>query len=47
MERSAGHFTRRITLPESVEKDAIEAEFHDGVLRMLIPKDKSQKEAPK
>jgi HSP20 family protein len=43
MERSSGHFTRRMKLPESVEKDAIQAEFHDGVLRVLIPKAKSQK----
>jgi HSP20 family protein len=41
MERSSGHFSRRIKLPKSVKNDAIQAEFHDGVLRVLIPKDKS------
>ena len=38
MERSSGHFTRRMKLPESVEKDAIQAEFRDGVLRVILPK---------
>lgn len=38
MERSSGNFTRRIKLPESIAKDAIEAEFHDGVLRVTLPK---------
>ena len=38
MERSSGNFTRRIKLPESIAKDAIEAEIHDGVLRVTLPK---------
>jgi HSP20 family molecular chaperone IbpA len=38
MERSSGHFVRRIKLPESVDKDAIKAEFCDGVLHVIIPK---------
>lgn len=38
MERSSGQFIRRITLPESIEKDGIEAEFRDGVLRVTLPK---------
>ena len=42
MERSSGNFTRRIKLPESIAKDAIEAEFHDGVLRVTLPKLKEQ-----
>ncbi len=47
MERSSGHFTRRMKLPESVDKDAIQAEFRDGVLRVILPKAKAKKgEAP-
>jgi len=40
MERSSGHFMRRIKLPESVDKEAIQAEFRDGVLRVVLPKAK-------
>lgn len=40
MERSSGHFVRRIKLPESVDQSAIRAEFHDGVLRVILPKEK-------
>ena len=43
MERSSGHFTRRIKLPDSVDKDQIRAEFRDGVLRVSLPKVKEQK----
>jgi HSP20 family protein len=38
MERSSGNFTRRIKLPASIDKNAIEAEFHDGVLHVRLPK---------
>ena len=38
MERSSGNFTRQFRLPELIAKDAIEAEFHDGVLRVTLPK---------
>ena len=37
-ERCSGDFTRRLTLPESVEKTRIKAEFADGVLRVVLPK---------
>ena len=40
MERSSGDFMRRIRLPESINKEAIQAEFHDGVLRVVLPKAK-------
>ena len=42
MERSSGHFMRQMKLPESVEKDAIQAEFTDGVLRVILPKIKQK-----
>jgi HSP20 family protein len=43
MERSSGHFMRRMKLPESVNKEAIQATFHDGVLEVTIPKDKARR----
>jgi HSP20 family protein len=47
MERSSGHFVRRMKLPESVDKESIQAEFHDGVLRVTIPKAKHRGEESK
>jgi HSP20 family protein len=47
MERSSGNFVRRMKLPESVDKDAIQAEFHDGVLRVILPKAKEKKRGEK
>jgi len=44
MERSSGNFMRRIKLPESIKKEMIEAEFHDGVLRVILPKVKGKQE---
>jgi HSP20 family protein len=38
MERSSGYFVRQIKLLESVDKNAIKAEFKDGVLRVILPK---------
>jgi HSP20 family protein len=37
-ERRAGHFVRRLRLPTSVNQEQIRTEFHDGVLRVLLPK---------
>ena len=42
MERSSGHFVRQMKLPESVEAKAIQAEFRDGVLRVILPKTKQK-----
>jgi len=42
MERSSGEFMRRIKLPALIDKDAIQAEHHDGVLRVILPKAESQ-----
>ena len=46
MERSSGHFIRRLKLSGSVDAAQIRAEFRDGVLRVIIPKlNKHQGEA--
>jgi HSP20 family molecular chaperone IbpA len=38
MERRAGEFMRRISLPESVDKEAMQVKFNDGVLQLVMPK---------
>jgi len=38
VERSYGSFSRTIPLPSSVQEDAVEATFRDGVLSILLPK---------
>ena len=38
LERSAGAFSRSLTLPEGVDADAIAATFDNGVLEVRIPK---------
>ncbi|HEU4341605.1 MAG TPA: Hsp20/alpha crystallin family protein [Candidatus Binatia bacterium] len=45
MERSSGHFLRRMKLPESVEQESIQADFHDGVLRVIILKLKTRNDS--
>ena len=47
MERSSGEFMRRLELPGSVDSAALKAEFHDGVLRIIIPKHKQPGGEPK
>lgn len=37
-ERAVGRFTRSFSLPRSVEAEDVNAEFHDGVLRITMPK---------
>lgn len=37
-ERLYGKFTRSFTLPDSVDRDAISAEFKDGILSLSVPK---------
>lgn len=44
MERSSGYFVRQIKLPELVDKNAIKAEFKDGVLRVILPKTKKRED---
>jgi HSP20 family protein len=38
IERAAGIFSRRFTLPDSVRADGIKAHYADGVLEIEIPK---------
>jgi HSP20 family protein len=38
VERPYGSFVRHLTLPKGVDSDQIEAEYHDGVLELHIPK---------
>jgi len=42
-ERCYGEFVRAFTLPENANRDAIEAQFKDGVLRLTIPKTEQPK----
>jgi HSP20 family protein len=38
VERSYGHFERAFALPETVDFDAVKAEYKNGVLTITIPK---------
>ena len=38
VERHFGHFDRHIPLPRSVDRNAIRADFSDGVLTVTLPK---------
>jgi HSP20 family protein len=42
-ERYYGEFVRTFALPENANRDAIEAEFKDGVLKLTIPKTEEPK----
>ncbi len=37
-ERRFGQFERRIPLPHEIDREAAQAEFHDGVLNVTLPK---------
>jgi HSP20 family protein len=43
VERRYGSFRRSITLPSQVQADAIEANYSDGVLQVVVPKAESAK----
>lgn len=43
VERSYGSFFRNFSLPDGVEANKVEAEFHEGVLKVHLPKDESAK----
>jgi HSP20 family protein len=38
VERSYGSFTRSFTLPQGIDEEQIDAQFHDGLLSVRIPK---------
>lgn len=42
-ERRFGHFQRSLTLPGSVDADKVDATFHDGVLRITLPKSRESR----
>ena len=44
VERITGRFTRQWRLPHSIDRDAIEATFQDGVLTLTLPKRSSHSE---
>lgn len=41
-ERSYGKFYRAFSLPENVDKEAIEANYENGVLQVALPKSKKE-----
>lgn len=42
-ERRSGEFVRQLRLPASVDQTKIHAEFHDGVLRVTLPKIRTER----
>jgi len=38
VESSYGRFSRSLTLPETVKRDSITAEYQDGILHLTLPK---------
>ena len=47
VETQYGKFSRSFTLPEDVVADKIEAEYKDGILKIVIPKDVKKIESKK
>ena len=43
VERASGKFSRRFTLPETVDADGITAKQHNGILEVIIPKQPEMK----
>ena len=46
LEQQYGHFERQLRLPRSVDRDAIRAEFDNGILSITLPKLRDQLSAP-
>jgi HSP20 family protein len=43
VERRSGSFARSLTLPTAVAEEKVAAEFHDGVLKITLPKTEESK----
>lgn len=43
VERRSGKFSEVVTLPGSVKDENVQAEFHDGVLTVILPKTEASK----
>ena len=43
VERRYGEFRRVIPLPSEVDEDKVQAEYHDGVLKVVVPKAETAK----
>ncbi len=43
LETSYGTFQRTIQLPRAVKTDAVKAEYKDGILKIVLPKDEESK----
>ena len=43
IERSYGRFVRSFSLPNNVDRDKIQARFHDGLLQLELPKREDSK----
>jgi HSP20 family protein len=43
LERTLGQFSRSVMLPCEVQEDKVEAKYHDGVLRVTLPKSSTSK----
>ncbi|MFP4379769.1 MAG: Hsp20/alpha crystallin family protein [Candidatus Sumerlaeia bacterium] len=42
-ERSAGNFTRTLTLPDEIDSDKVEANYENGILTIKLPKSETAK----
>ena len=43
VERSFGHFSRSVTVPDGIDESKVTATFNDGVLEVRIPKPEERK----
>lgn len=46
VERSEGKFVRKFALPSRVDRDGVQAEYRDGVLRVSVPKREGPESRP-